>query len=148
MNQSLVRARNTLVPVPETTALMAAPAYQAFRILHVGFIALPIIAGLDKFFYLLVNWDQYLAPLATRVLPVSGHTFMMLVGIIEIAAGVLVAIRPRLGAYIVMLWLWGIILNLLLVQNYFDVALRDFGLSLGALALARLSQQFDRPQIQ
>jgi hypothetical protein len=121
------------------------PVYQAYLVLYVGFAALPILAGLDKFFHLLANWDQYLAPVAARLLPVSGHTFMQVVGVVEIAAGVLVAVRPRLGAYVVALWLWGIIANLLLVPGYFDVALRDFGLSLGALALARLSQEFDRP---
>jgi hypothetical protein len=102
----------------------------------------PILAGLDKFFHLLVNWDQYLAPLATRVLPVSGHTFMLIVGVIEIAAGVLVAVRPRIGAYVVALWLWGIIVNLMLIPGFYDIALRDFGLSLGALALARISLEF------
>jgi uncharacterized membrane protein YphA (DoxX/SURF4 family) len=104
-------------------------------------VALPILAGLDKFFHLLVNWDQYLAPLATQVLPVSGHTFMLVVGVIEIAAGLLVAVRPRIGAYVVALWLWGIIANLLLVPGFYDIALRDFGLSLGALALARISAE-------
>ena len=119
------------------------PAYQAYLVLYVGFAALPILAGLDKFFHLLVNWDQYLAPVAARLLPVSGHTFMQAVGLVEIAAGVLVAVRPRLGAYVVALWLWSIIANLLLIPDYFDIALRDFGLSLAALALARLSQEFD-----
>lgn len=121
------------------------PAYQAFLILHAGFVALPILAGLDKFFHLLVNWDQYLAPVVTRLIPVSGHTFMLVVGVIEVAAGVLVAVRPRIGAYVVALWLWGIIVNLLLIPGFYDVALRDFGLSLGALALARLSQEFKDP---
>jgi uncharacterized membrane protein YphA (DoxX/SURF4 family) len=135
---------------PDTAAarpafLAARPAYQAYRILHVGFAALPVLAGLDKFFQLLVNWDQYLAPVVTRVLPVSAHAFMLAVGVIEVVAGLLVAVRPRVGAYVVALWLWGIIVNLLLIPNYYDIALRDFGLSLGALALARLSQEFDRP---
>jgi hypothetical protein len=121
------------------------PAYQAYRILHIGFVVLPILAGFDKFFHFLVNWDQYFAPLAARVLPVSGHTFMQAVGVIEVAAGVLVAVRPRFGAYVVAVWLWGIIANLLLIPGYYDIALRDFGLSLGALALARLSQEFDKP---
>jgi hypothetical protein len=103
---------------------------------------LPIVAGVDKFFDLLGNWDAYLTPLVTRVLPLSAHTFMQVVGVIEIIAGLLVAFRPRVGAWVVMLWLWGIIINLLLVPGYYDVALRDFGLSLGALALARLSQEF------
>jgi hypothetical protein len=120
------------------------PAYQAYLVLYVGFVALPIVAGLDKFFHILVNWDQYLAPLAARLLPVGGHTFMQVVGVVEIAAGLLVAVRPRLGACVVAMWLWGIIANLLLIPGYFDIALRDFGLSLGALALARLSQEFGR----
>jgi uncharacterized membrane protein HdeD (DUF308 family) len=119
------------------------PAYQAFLILYAGFAALPIIAGVDKFLHLLVNWDQYLAPWVAGLLPVSGHTFMLVVGVIEIAAGLLVALRPRVGAYVVALWLGGIIVNLLLIPGYLDIALRDFGLSLGALALARLSREFD-----
>src|SRR5439155_2559413 len=128
------------------SALAGRPAYQAYLILYAGFVALPILAGLDKFAHLLVNWDQYLAPLVTQILPVTGHTFMLVVGVIEIAAGVLVALRPRVGACIVALWLWGIILNLLLVPGFYDIALRDFGLSLGALALARLSREFGRPR--
>src|SRR5688572_5348637 len=123
----------------------ARPAYQAYLVLYAGFVALPILAGLDKFFHLLVNWDQYLAPLVAEFIPVTGHTFMLVVGVVEIAAGVLVAVRPRMGAYVVALWLWGIILNLLLIPGFYDVALRDFGLSLGALALARLSQEFGHP---
>src|SRR5207302_7251828 len=118
------------------------PAYQAYLILYVGFIVLPIVAGVDKFFDLLVNWHQYLTPLVTQTLPVTAHTFMCVVGVIEIAAGILVAIRPQIGAYVVMLWLWGIIVNLLLVPGFYDIALRDFGLSLAALALARLSREF------
>jgi hypothetical protein len=119
------------------------PAYQSFVILHIGFSVLPIIAGLDKFSHLLCNWDLYLAPRVQEMLPVNGHTFMLAVGVIEIIAGLLVAFRPRIGAYVVMLWLWGIIANLLLVPGFYDVALRDFGLSLGALALARLSVEFN-----
>src|SRR5947209_2713399 len=123
-----------------TSFLGERAAYQAYLILYAGFIVLPILAGLDKFFHLLVNWDMYLTPLVTQVLPVSAHAFMLGVGVIEIAAGILVALYPRVGAYVVMLWLWGIIVNLLLVPGFYDIALRDFGLSLGALALARLSQ--------
>src|SRR5262249_39003561 len=81
----------------------------------------------------------YLAPVVARMLPFSGHTFMLIVGVVEIVAGLLVWFKPRIGAYVVMAWLWGIILDLLLVPGYYDIALRDFGLSLGALALARLS---------
>jgi hypothetical protein len=116
-------------------------AYQAYLILYVGYIALPAVAGLDKFFHLLVNWEQYLAPVVTRIVHVSAPTFMLAVGVIEVAAGLLVAVRPQVGAYVVALWLWGIILNLLLVPGFYDIALRDLGLSLGALALARLSQE-------
>jgi len=114
-------------------------SHQAYSILHAGFTVLPIVAGLDKFLHVLVNWDQYLAPVVANLLPVSGHTFMLAVGVIEIVAGLLVWFKPRLGAWVVATWLWGIIIDLLLVPGYFDVALRDFGLSLGALALARLA---------
>jgi hypothetical protein len=85
---------------------------------------------------------MYLAPAIAKLSPVGGHGLMLAVGVIEIIAGLLVAFKPRIGAYVVAFWLWGIIINLLLIPNLFDVALRDFGLSLGALALARLSRQF------
>jgi hypothetical protein len=117
-------------------------ARQAFRILQVGFIVAPILFGLDKFFEVLVDWDRYLAPAVTDALPVSGHTVMLAVGVVEIAAGVLVALRPRIGGYVVAVWLWVIIVNLLVVGDYYDIALRDFGLSLGALALAKLAEAF------
>ena len=120
----------------QTLATISRPAYQAYQILHIGFIAAPALAGLDKFTHFLTNWDQYLAPAVERLLPVSGHTFMLLVGIVEMAAAVPVAARPRIGAYVVAAWLLGITLNLLLIPGYLDVALRDFGLALGALALA------------
>lgn len=120
------------------------PNYQAYRILHAGFTALPIIAGLDKFTHILVNWDMYLAPVVARISPIPAHTLMLIIGVIEIVAGILVAIKPRIGAYVVAAWLCGIIINLLLVSGYYDVALRDFGLSLGAIALGRLSINFDR----
>src|SRR5438094_1141286 len=93
------------------------PAYQAYLILYAGFIALPILAGLDKFFHVLVNWDQYLTPVVTQVLPLTAHSFMLIVGVIEIIAGVLVALQPRIGAYVVAVWLWGIIVNLLLIPG-------------------------------
>src|SRR5262245_28535984 len=110
-----------------TVAKTDQPAYQAYQILHLGFTAAPLLAGLDKFLHLLANWDQYLSPLVSRLLPLSGHTFLLIVGVIEIIAGLLVAVRPRLGGYVVMAWLWGIIINLLLIPGYYDVALRDFG---------------------
>jgi hypothetical protein len=117
-------------------------ARQAFRILHVAFVVAPILAGLDKFFDVLVDWDRYLAPVVTDVLPFSAHTIMVAVGVVEIAAGVLVAVRPRIGGYVVAVWLWGIIVNLLVAGDFYDIALRDFGLSLGALALARLAEAY------
>ena len=117
-------------------------ARQAYRILHVAFVVAPVLAGLDKFFNVLVDWDRYVAPFVTDVLPVSAHTLMLVVGVIEIAAGVLVALRPRIGGYVVAAWLWAVIVNLLVLGDYFDVALRDFGMSLGALALARLAEAF------
>ena len=126
------------------TAVRGHAGLQAFRILRVGFTLAPILAGLDKFTHLLVNWDQYLAPAVAQLLPMSGSTFMQLVGVIEIAAGILVAVRPRIGGFVVMAWLWGIIINLLLIPGYYDIALRDFGLSLGALALALLAREHSR----
>ena len=124
------------------------PAYQAFVILYAGFVVLPIVAGADKFFDLLVNWDAYLAPIVPQTLNISAHSFMMIVGVIEIAAGLLVAFWPSIGAYVVAFWLWGIIVNLMLVPGFYDIALRDFGLSLGALSLGRLSAQFSIRQLR
>lgn len=115
------------------------PAYQAYQILHWGFVAAPTIAGIDKFLHLLTNWDKYLAPSIAKVLPFSGHTFMLIVGAVELIAAFVVAVKPRIGAYVVAAWLAGIILNLLILGGFYDVALRDFGLLLGALALGRLS---------
>ena len=123
-------------------AVAATPARQAYQILYFAFVAAPVIAGLDKFFHLLVNWDQYLAPWIASLSPISGHNLMLLVGVIEIIAGLIVAVRPKIGALIVFAWLWAIIINLLTYPGYYDIALRDFGLSLGALALARLSKEF------
>ena len=121
---------------------LADPAYQAYQILHIGFALAPILFGLDKFFNLLVDWDKYVAP---WIVPIVGnaHSFMLVVGGIEILAGVLVAFRPRWGSYVVAAWLLGIIFNLLTYSGFYDIALRDFGLLLGALALARLSEYYD-----
>jgi uncharacterized membrane protein YphA (DoxX/SURF4 family) len=118
--------------------------HQAFRILQFGFTVAPILAGLDKFFHLLVNWDQYLPGVVANLSPISPHMLMLVVGVIEIVAGIGVALKPRIFAYVVAAWLAVIIINLLLIPGYFDVALRDFGLLLGALALGQLSQQFAR----
>ena len=122
----------------------SSPSYQAYRILHFGLVVAPILAGLDKFFHLLVNWDQYLPQVVAKMSPIPGHTLMLVVGVIEIVAGIGVAIKPRIFAYVVAAWLGVIIINLLLIPGYFDIALRDFGLLLAALALGVLSQQFDR----
>jgi hypothetical protein len=116
--------------------------YRAYRILHIGFVVLPILAGIDKFFNRLVDWGAYLAPVIGNNLPMGTGTFMRIGGVIEIAAGLLVALAPHIGGYVVAAWLWGIIVNLLLFPGYFDIALRDFGLSLGALALAQLAAAF------
>ena len=118
------------------------PAHQAFRILQFGFVAAPILAGLDKFFHLLVDWDKYLPGITNRLVGGHGHAFMQVVGVVEIVAGIGVAVRPRIFSYVVAAWLWGIIINLLLIPGYYDVALRDFGLLVAALALARLAQAF------
>ena len=120
------------------------PARQAYRILQAAFVAAPILAGLDKFFHLLVDWDKYLPGLANRMVGGHGHQLMLAVGVIEIVAGIGVAIRPRIFSYVVAAWLWAIILNLLLIPGYYDIALRDFGLSLAALALGRLSAEYGR----
>lgn len=118
------------------------PAYQAYQILHIGFTVAPIVAGLDKFFNLLVNWEQYLPPFVNNMTGGNGHLLMLIVGVIEIIAGIGVFIKPKIFAYVVAAWLGLIIVNLLLIPGYFDVALRDFGLMLGAIALGRLSQEF------
>ncbi|HEV2471546.1 MAG TPA: hypothetical protein VGS41_02705 [Chthonomonadales bacterium] len=117
--------------------------YVAYQILHWGFTVLPIIAGLDKFFSVLTNWTMYLAPVLPRTLHLSAHLFMMIAGVIEIVAGILVGLWPRVAAYIVALWLLGIIVNLLLLPGYYDIALRDFGLLLAALSLGSLARFFD-----
>ena len=125
----------------------ALPTFQAYVILHIGYAVLPIVAGLDKFLHFLQigSWENYLAPIVPRITGLEAHTFMLGVGVVEIIAGLLVAFWPRLGGYVVMFWLWGIIINLLMIPSFFDIALRDFGLSLGALALARLSEDYGRP---
>lgn len=121
---------------------VTSPGYQAFQILRTGFTVAPIVAGLDKFLHLLVNWDQYLPAFVNNLTGGHGHELMLAVGVIEIVAGLGVAFKPRLFAYVVSAWLLLIVVNLLMIPGYFDVALRDFGLSLAALALARLSQEY------
>jgi hypothetical protein len=118
------------------------PTFQAYQLLHWGFVAAPVLAGLDKFFNQLTNWTMYLWPPLGRLAGTPGN-FMRIAGVIEIIAGCLVAFKPKLGAPIVGLWLIGIIGNLLLLGGYYDIALRDLGLCLGAFALWRLSLLFD-----
>lgn len=118
------------------------PAYQAFWLLRIGFTVAPILFGADKFADLLTNWDKYLSPWVNGIVPGTAHQAMYAVGVIEIVAGLAVLIVPRFGGYLVAAWLLGIIVNLLSIGNYYDVALRDFGLLLAALTLARLAKAF------
>ncbi|MGN6167350.1 MAG: hypothetical protein ACTHQQ_04150 [Solirubrobacteraceae bacterium] len=124
------------------------PAYQAFWLLRIAFTVAPILFGADKFANILVNWEKYLAPWIRDISPLSATHTMRVVGVIEIFAGVAVALKPRYAAYIVAAWLAGIIINLLSYSGYYDVALRDFGLMLGALTLARLSWKYDSPGLK
>jgi uncharacterized membrane protein YphA (DoxX/SURF4 family) len=128
--------------VIDNTAVKSDVSYQAFLILRFGFIVAPIVAGLDKFLHVLTDWDKYLPAVVNNMLGGNGHQFMMVVGVIEIIAGIGVALKPRIFAYVVSIWLVLIIVNLLMIPGYFDVALRDLGLALGALALGRLSEKF------
>jgi hypothetical protein len=128
--------------VAERPADLQDPTYQAFWLLRIGFVVAPILFGLDKFFHILVDWDKYLAPEFTDLLNAQAHTLMYAVGAIEIVAGLVVALRPRFGGYLVAAWLAGIIVNLLMIGDYYDIALRDFGLFLAALTLARLATVF------
>jgi len=113
--------------------------HQAFLLLRTVFTVAPIVFGLDKFFNLLVDWTMYLAPVATSIVPLPAQTIMYVVGVVEVIAGIAVAVRPRFGSLLVAVWLLGIIVNLLVLGGFYDVALRDFGLLVGALALNRLS---------
>jgi hypothetical protein len=125
-----------------TRAALDSPAYQAYLILRTGFVVAPILFGLDKFTNLLADWTTYLAPAIDRLVPGSAHTAMLAVGVVEVVAGLVVAVRPKVGGDLVAAWLAGIIGNLLLLGSHYDVALRDLGLLLGALALARLATAF------
>jgi hypothetical protein len=115
------------------------PVRQTFWILRAAFVVAPIVFGLDKFTNVLVDWSIYLAPWVNDILPGSADEFMYVVGVVEIAAGLLVAFKPSIGGLVVAAWLGGIIVNLLTFSGYYDIALRDFGLLLGALSLARLA---------
>jgi uncharacterized membrane protein YphA (DoxX/SURF4 family) len=123
------------------TADVSSAAHQAFWLLRIGFTVAPILFGLDKFFNWSVDWPDYLAGWINNIIPGSGQDWMYVVGGIEIAAGLLVAVAPRIGAFVVAAWLFGIVINLLTKNppEYYDIALRDFGLMLGALTLGRLA---------
>ncbi|MFJ4428571.1 hypothetical protein [Streptomyces bobili] len=127
-------------------AALSDPGYQAFVILRTGFTVAPILFGLDKFANLLVDWPTYLAPWINDVVPGSAQAAMYAVGVIEILAGLAVALAPRFGGWLVAGWLAGIIVNLLTIPGHYDIALRDFGLLLGAVALARLAQRYHGKQ--
>jgi hypothetical protein len=131
----------TAARVP-TTPTRENPAYQAYLILRTGFVVAPILFGLDKFTNLLADWTIYLAPAVDRLVPGSASSAMLAIGVVEVVAGLVVAVRPKVGGYLVAAWLAGIIGNLLLLGDHYDVALRDFGLLVAALALARLATAF------
>jgi uncharacterized membrane protein YphA (DoxX/SURF4 family) len=139
-------ATNGVAPATSSTAAAGEEvARQAFLMLRLAFTVAPIAFGLDKYFGVLVDWPTYLAPWINDIVPGSGQDFMYVVGAIEIVAGLVVALKPRYGAPLVAAWLAGIIFNLLTYSGFYDVALRDFGLLLGALTLARLAIHFDPP---
>ncbi len=141
-----VSALNEAPAAPSMPAIRGREAgYQAFLLLRLAFAVAPIAFGLDKFANVLVDWPVYLAPWIDDIAPGSAQDFMYFVGATEIAAGMLVLIAPRYGAYVVAGWLGGIIVNLLTHSGYYDIALRDFGLMLGALTLARLASVYDPP---
>lgn len=132
------------MPAAETRAFSESPVYQAYTILLIGFTIAPIVAGADKFASILTDWTRYLAPVFPALIGVSAATFMRAVGAIEIIAGIVVAAKPSIGGYVVAAWLVGIIVNLLVLHGFYDIALRDLGLALGALALARLATRIGR----
>src|SRR4029450_6219022 len=129
-----------------STSVLDNPAYQAYLTLRIGFVVAPILFGLDKLTNLLTDWTTYLAPAVDRLVPGSATSAMLAVGVLEVGAGLVVAFRPKVGRYLVAAWLAGIIGNLLLLGDHYDVALRDFGLLLAALALARLRPACQAPR--
>jgi hypothetical protein len=136
------------VPVPTSNVLRSDPAAQAFMLLRVAFTVAPILFGLDKFAEVMIgDWPKYLAPEFNDLIPGSAQDAMYIVGGVEVAAGLVVAIVPRLGGLLVAAWLGGIIVSLLLVGGYADIALRDFGLLIGALALSRLASAYPGRQV-
>ena len=142
---STIAAALRPVPVPAASTLRSDPAAQAFMLLRIGFTVAPILFGLDKFAEVMISdWPKYLAPEFNDIIPGSAQDAMYIVGVVEIAAGLVVAFSPRFGGLLVAGWLGGIIVSLLLVGGYADIALRDFGLLLGALTLSRLGTAYSR----
>jgi uncharacterized membrane protein YphA (DoxX/SURF4 family) len=145
MTSTALRTSAAHTPTEVLQRARTDPAYAAFLLLRIGFTVLPIVFGLDKFTNVLTTWDAYLAPWIVDISPLSAHHTMLVVGVIEIVAGIAVAIKPRYAAYIVAAWLAGIIINLLTYSGFYDVALRDFGLLVAALTLGRLASVYDPP---
>lgn len=140
---SSVAAALRPIPVPKSSVLRSDPAAQAFMLLRIAFTVAPILFGLDKFAEVMISdWTKYLAPEFNDLIPGSASDAMHIVGAVEIAAGLVVAVTPRFGGLLVAGWLGGIIVSLLLVGGYADIALRDFGLLLGALTLSRLASAY------
>lgn len=135
---------NTHMPTTESASqsIRSDPAYQAFFLLRTVFTVAPILFGLDKFTNLLADWTNYLAPWIDDIVPGTAQQAMYAVGVVEIVAGLVVALVPRYGALLVAAWLAGVIVNLLSIPDFYDIALRDFGLFIGALALARLAARY------
>jgi hypothetical protein len=125
--------------ITATRRTAVSPERQAFLLLRTVFTLAPVLFGLDKFVNVLTDWERYLAPWINDLVPGSAHTAMLAVGVVEVVAGLAVALQPRFGGYLVAAWLLGIIVDLLTLGDYYDVALRDFGLLVAALALARLA---------
>jgi hypothetical protein len=131
---------------PFRAVLAADPSYQAFVLLRSAFTVAPIVFGLDKFTNLLTDWPMYLAPWIDGIVPGTAQQAMYAVGVVEILAGIVVAVAPRFGGWLVAAWLGGIIVNLLTIPGFYDVALRDLGLLAGAVALARLAVHHSAPR--
>jgi hypothetical protein len=142
---STIAAALRPIPIPTSNVLRSDPAAQAFMLLRIGFAVAPILFGLDKFAEVMISdWPKYLATEFNDIIPGSAQDAMYIVGAVEIAAGLVVAFSPRFGGLLVAGWLGGIIVSLLLVGGYADIALRDFGLLLGALSLSRLATAYSR----
>ena len=132
-------------PIERVGSRWRDPRYQAFMLMRLTFTIAPIAFGLDKFWNQMVYWPQYLAPWINDIAPGGAQDFMYFVGAVEIAAGIVVLVKPRYGAYLVAAWLAGIVINLFSYPGWYDIAVRDFGLMLGALTLARLASVYDPP---